>query len=319
MVLRSSLRLHRSATTSTFGAFGVSLLGERPLAAPPRAASKVAKRFITGSVVISKHRGSVPVRESVLVLFVACARSEMVAPDDCGGSLAATITPNWRNSVAFTIVAVVLLVAGKPHSAVIMLAAAARQGPLNWVVRYLPEVRSLDDFDDRHYRVFQSIWLVSVCCGIYTLIPEERREGPNQGWKINLVTMETSMSSGIAATYGYSVAGGIPGGLLAEYVATVLGSLARAELATLLGEDRSRAAVGFFLFYVMGTYMDWAAIVAYAFAHQKRLPRALRAAATRAEETKPRLQAPAPAGLGSKPLATTPRGGSPPTSRPHLD
>ena len=26
------------------------------------------------------------------------------------------------------------------------------------------------------------------------------------------------MASGIAATYGYSVAGGIPGGLLAEYV-----------------------------------------------------------------------------------------------------
>ena len=61
---------------------------------------------------------------------------------------------------------------------------------------------------------------------VYTLVPEERRS-ELEGWKSNLVTIETSMSSGIAATYGYSVAGGIPGGLLAEVRA---GSIVRSRL-----------------------------------------------------------------------------------------
>ena len=46
-----------------------------------------------------------------------------------------------------------------------------------------------------------------------------------QGWKMNLVTMETSMASGIAATYGYSVAGGVPGVLRCELGGATLAQL----------------------------------------------------------------------------------------------
>ena len=114
----------------------------------------------------------------------------------------------------------------------------------------------------------QSIWLVAICVAIYTLIPEESRT--QQGWKVNLVTMETSMASGIAATYGYSVAGGIPGGLIAEYVMQNAGKRAVAELSPLLGPVASKAFVGFALFSVMGVFLEFCAICAYAYAHQAR-------------------------------------------------
>lgn len=76
------------------------------------------------------------------------------------------------------------------------------------------------------------------------------------------------MASGIAATYGYSVAGGIPGGLIAEYVMRNSGRMAVAELSPLIGEAASKAIVGFALFAVMGAYLELFAICAYAFAHQ---------------------------------------------------
>eukprot|EP00966_Prymnesium_polylepis_P119950 2771814-Prymnesium_polylepis.1 len=90
-----------------------------------------------------------------------------------------------------------------------------------------------------------------------------------QGWKQNLVTMETSMASGIAATYGYSVAGGVPGGLLAEYVVSYMGKKTVGEIAPIVGERIAKASVSLSLFAVMGMYMEWLAICGYAFAHQK--------------------------------------------------
>ena len=89
------------------------------------------------------------------------------------------------------------------------------------------------------------------------------------GWKMNLVTMETSMASGIAATYGYSVAGGVPGGLLAEYVTSTVGKAAVLELTPFVGARIARAGVSFVLFMVMGAYMEFLAQAAYAFAHQR--------------------------------------------------
>ena len=87
-----------------------------------------------------------------------------------------------------------------------------------------------------------------------------RKDAPKQGWKQNLVTMETSMASGIAATYGYSVAGGIPGGLLAEYVMSYFGKHAVPEVAELIGMGPAKAIVSASLFAVMGmnapTYVE---------------------------------------------------------------
>ena len=80
------------------------------------------------------------------------------------------------------------------------------------------------------------------------------------------------MASGIAATYGYSVAGGIPGGLLAEYVVSYMGRKTVAELAPILGQRVARCIVSLSLFYVMGMYMEWLAICGYAYAHQKKQP-----------------------------------------------
>ena len=76
---------------------------------------------------------------------------------------------------------------------------------------------------------------------------------------MNLVTMETSMASGIAATYGYSVAGGVPGGLLAEYVMSRMGKATVAELSPILGARVAKAGVSFALFMVMGSFMEFAA------------------------------------------------------------
>lgn len=151
----------------------------------------------------------------------------------------------------------------------VLLAATTRIGPLNAILRSLPFIQSQEDFENRRYRVAQSMWLVSICCGIYTMIPEEYQNSPKQGWKMNLVTMETSMASGIAATYGYSVAGGVPGGLLAEFVMSYMGRSMVGELSPVVGPMVAKAFVGFFLFMVMGSYMEFAAICGYAFAHQR--------------------------------------------------
>ena len=78
-----------------------------------------------------------------------------------------------------------------------------------------------------------------------------------------------SIEPGIAATYGYSVAGGVPGGLLAEYVVSYMGRKTVAEITPLLGSRASRGLVSLSLFYVMGMYMEWLAICGYAFAHRK--------------------------------------------------
>ena len=126
-----------------------------------------------------------------------------------------TSMPVWTTGTMLVPAALCWLI-GMPHASAIILAAAVRRGPLRFLLSLLPEIRDPADFEDRRYRVRQSVCLVSVCCAIYALIPDDARQ--QQGWKQNLVTMETSMASGIAATYGYSVAGGVPGGLLAEYV-----------------------------------------------------------------------------------------------------
>merc|ERR1719152_694800 len=76
------------------------------------------------------------------------------------------------------------------------------------------------------------------------------------------------MASGIAATYGYSVAGGVPGGMIAEYVLSNAGRVAVSELAPFLGLATAKFVVGFSLFSVMGAYMEFFAICAYAFAHK---------------------------------------------------
>jgi len=157
---------------------------------------------------------------------------------------------------------------GHEWSALTALAYAVRMGPLNLVLCLLPAVRSLADFENRRYRVRQSLWLVSICCSLYTLIPEEISEKQMQGWKMNLVTMETSMASGIAATYGYSVAGGVPGGLLAEFVMSHVGKAMVLELTPRLGERIAKVLVSFTLFMVMGSFMEFLAQTAYAFAHQ---------------------------------------------------
>ena len=156
-----------------------------------------------------------------------------------------------------------------PSTCRVLIVVALRVGPINALIRALPAILSRTDFENRRYRVMQSMWLVSGCVSIYTLLPEERVTGPAQGWKLNLVTMETSMASGIAASYGYSVAGGVPGGLLAEHVMADLGVSVSRELTQFLGPDIAKAITGFGLFYLMGSLMHAVAKCAYAFAHQR--------------------------------------------------
>jgi len=157
---------------------------------------------------------------------------------------------------------------GLPNFCTVILAGTARLGPVQFLLTFLPEVHSHSDFTNRSYRVNQSLWLVSICCSIYTLIPEDKLEAGLVGWKMNLVTMETSMASGIAATYGYSVAGGVPGGLLAEFVMSSLGKATVAEISPFVGVRLAKALTSFCLFMVMGSFMECAAIAAYAFAHR---------------------------------------------------
>ena len=182
--------------------------------------------------------------------------------------------PPWRTVGALAAAAGVLLLCGLEWTAAVVLAAATRLGPLNLALMHLPEVHSRADFENRHYRVNQSLWLISICCSIYTLIPEEFAKQQMQGWKMNLVTMETSMASGIAATYGYSVAGGVPGGLLAEYVLSIVGKQAVLEVEPFVGKKIAKSGVSFFLFMVMGSFMESLAQIAYAFAHQREPSRA---------------------------------------------
>ena len=171
--------------------------------------------------------------------------------------------PPWRLVFACVSAAAGFYLAGLQWSSIIPLAIACRTGPLNRALCALPEVHSKADFDNRSYRVWQSLWLVSICCALYTLIPEDKTE-KLEGWKMNLVTMETSMSSGIAATYGYSVAGGVPGGLLAEYVMSSLGRATVLELAPYVGDTIARSGVSFVLFMTMGSFMDFCAQTACA-------------------------------------------------------
>jgi len=178
-----------------------------------------------------------------------------------------TSTPWVWTTTAMLAPATICWLFSMPHACAIFLAAGARMGPMRFLLSLLPEVRDVHDFEDRRYRVRQSVSLVSVCVAIYALIPDEHRM--QQGWKQNLVTMETSMASGIAATYGYSVAGGVPGGLLAEYVVSYMGKKTVGEIAPIVGERIAKASVSLSLFAVMGMYMEWLAICAYAFAHQK--------------------------------------------------
>ena len=114
--------------------------------------------------------------------------------------------------------------------------------------------------------------LVCVCSAIYALIPKEwTRE--IEGWKQNLVTMETSLASGIASTYGYSVAGGIPGGLLAEFAVKHMGRNASSELEPLIGEIAAKTMVTFVCFVITAVLFEFLAICAYAFAHQHKPPK----------------------------------------------
>ena len=177
--------------------------------------------------------------------------------------------PSWRLVAAIAGTATLLYaLVGLPNFCSVLLAVAFRFGPICSLMALLPEVHSEADFENRHYRVQQSLWLVSICCGIYTLIPEETARSGMIGWKMNLVTMETSMASGIAATYGYSVAGGVPGGLLAEFVMSSMGKATVAEISPFVGAGLAKMLTGFGLFMVLGTYMEFFAISAYAFAHQ---------------------------------------------------
>ena len=178
-------------------------------------------------------------------------------------------TPWWHAGVVLLVALLVHASFGCPAFCCVLLTLAFRLGPLNELLLKLPEVSSLQDFQNRQYRVNQSLWLVSLCSVIYSILPEEKKTAQMVGWKMNLVTMETSIASGIAATYGYSVAGGIPGGLVAEYVMSVLGKATVAELSPLVGPSFSKTAVPTGLIMLLGNVMHVCAISAYAFAHRR--------------------------------------------------
>lgn len=200
------------------------------------------------------------------------ARSRHVAEimERGGGYKVCSTPPRWRLAVAIaTIAAMARCLIGLSNLSVVLLAVVVRLGPMHFVLTLLPAVHSRADFDNRRYRVQQSLWLVSICCSVYTFIPEELAEAGLTGWKMNLVTMETSMASGIAATYGYSVAGGVPGGLLAEFVMSSLGKRTVAEISPYLGAQVGKASVSFVLFMVMGSYMEVCTATHYHIAHTR--------------------------------------------------
>ena len=84
-----------------------------------------------------------------------------------------------------------------------LMAWGIRLGPLSLLLRLLPAIKNQDDFEDRRYRVRQAIGCFCVCSAIYTFIPADLKPG-QEGWKLNLVTMETAMASTIASIYGYA-------------------------------------------------------------------------------------------------------------------
>ena len=141
-------------------------------------------------------------------------------------------------------------------------------------------MKSLEDFRSRYYRTTQATWLVSFCSAVFAVLPENMVEN-HVGWKVNLVTMETSMSSTISALYGYSSAGGIAvsvggdellaifgympqgafmllpappyfppqGGLLAEHILTTWGRQIVQEMAGIIGKEKAKALSGFGCMY----------------------------------------------------------------------
>lgn len=164
-----------------------------------------------------------------------------------------------------------------PHSAAVIFAVALRVGAMCTVIERLPMIKSPPHFENCRFRVLQCVGLISVCAAIYSTLPTAvQKKSGHEGYKHNLVTMESSMASCIASTYGYSVAGGIPGGLLGEYVMSWVGKQLVAELLLLVGGTTGdgwlqalvRACVSFTLFTVMGAYMEWVVVVGYAFAQR---------------------------------------------------
>merc|ERR1712196_527752 len=94
---------------------------------------------------------------------------------------------HWHESTALLFASALFLPLGMPHFCSVLAAAGIGIGPLGLLLQLLPHVTSRTDFENRHYRVVQSVWLVSVCCAVYTLIPDEAKK--QEGWKQNLVTM----------------------------------------------------------------------------------------------------------------------------------
>ncbi len=164
-----------------------------------------------------------------------------------------------------------------PHTAAVCVAVALRIGVMCTIIQRLPSIKSPPHFENCRFRVLQCVSLISVCAAIYSTLPTEvQKKSGHEGYKHNLVTMESSMASCIASTYGYSVAGGIPGGLLGEYVMSWVGKKMVGELLPVVGgmagdgwlQALVRACVSFTLFTVMGAYMEWVVVLGYAFAQQ---------------------------------------------------
>ena len=118
-------------------------------------------------------------------------------------------------------------------------------------MRALPAILSWTDFENRRYRVMQSMWLVSGCVSIYTLLPEGEGDWAVQGWKLNLVTMETAWPVALQLAMGTAspaasrwtacrTCDGRPGG---DGIA---------QLTPFLGPVMAKAITGFGLFYLMG-------------------------------------------------------------------
>ena len=166
-----------------------------------------------------------------------------------------------------------------PYTASVFLAVSLRVGIMSTVLQSLPSIKSPPHFENCRFRVLQCVSLIAVCAAIYSTLPTAvQKKSGHEGYKHNLVTMESSMASCIASTYGYSVAGGIPGGLLGEYVMSWVGKKMVAELLRYVGVAANddewlpalvRACVSFTLFTILGSYMEWVVVLGYAFAQRE--------------------------------------------------
>ena len=166
-----------------------------------------------------------------------------------------------------------------PYTAAAFLAVSLRVGMMCTALQSLPSIKSPPHFENCRFRVLQCVSLIAICAAIYSTLPTAvQKKSGHEGYKHNLVTMESSMASCIASTYGYSVAGGIPGGLLGEYVMSWVGKKMVAELLRFVGVTANddewlpalvRACVSFTLFTIMGSYMEWVVVLGYAFAQQE--------------------------------------------------